>query len=480
MKRYYKIYPAVLFFLICIFHCSDPGASAASGGNNLNTNNTNNTNTITGFRPDMYFFNYPEGNFIYDNPVAGHDDVAYDMEIQSDGNILVVGSTKDWPGNDLIIWRVDTYGYLDTTFNSTGILTYNGAANYTDFAKAVAIQNDGKIIVAGGSTETSMGNLDMFVMRLNPDGSLDTTFNTTGIFVHDGAGANATNPPDPGKDFANDIVIQNDGKIVIVGSSEDSRINGYYTTVVWRLNPDGTLDTTFNATGFWASTVNAVTGNEAHSVALQSDGKIVVAGYRDYSMRLLRFNPDGTPDTSFNLTGEVLFNYDNFGGSGSNALANDVVVLSDGKILVTGLVAGSNRSDLVVWRYNTDGSLDQTFAGNGFDVHGFLWVFEVWSDAGNAILVQNDGKYIILGSDTVGSMLLVRYNSDGSHDNTFINGGETSVDYYTIRHTAGAAVPDDGYALAFDSEGRLVIAGSGKNGTLSSANLDMVIWRYLF
>jgi uncharacterized delta-60 repeat protein len=239
--------------------------------------------------------------------VGSNFDVAKGVVIQPDGKIVVVGL-----GNGFTLARYNTDGRLDTSFNGTGKVTtlFNGGAAAN--AYAVALQADGKIIVAGSSLN------DFALARYNTNGTLDTSFNSTGT---------VTTPIGNGDDAANAVAIQPDGKIVAAGYAKFAN----YDFALVRYNTDGTLDPAFNGTG----KVTTAFGNGddfAKAVAIQRDDRIIVAGYAQFGnndFALARYNADGTPDASFNTTGKVTTP---IGNNDESALA--VALQIDSKIVI--------------------------------------------------------------------------------------------------------------------------------------------------
>jgi len=223
------------------------------------------------------------------------------------------------------------------------------------------------------------------VVRYNTDGSLDTTFNTTGI---------VTTPIGSDDDTGQAIAIQPDGKIVVVGYSGYSDIS--YDFAVVRYNTDGSLDTNFNTTGKVTTDFDS-NRDKGRSVALQSDGKIVVAGevvlsypkdYQHYGVA--RYNTGGSLDTTFNTTGKVTFDF-----SGNSCYAGAVALQSDGKILVAGTSnPGGWDQEFGIARLNSSGSLDTSFSSDGQVTTGFGGNFEY--AYGN--IIQTDGKYVVVGT----------------------------------------------------------------------------------
>ncbi len=394
------------------------------------------------------------------------------VAIQSDGKLVIAGT---YPGvSDIAIWRKLSTGAGDTAFNATGKLTLNNVAggNGTDSAEAIAIQADGKIVIAGYSTGPA-GNNDMILGRYNPDGTADTTFNTTGWVVHhNAAGGNS-------HDYGKSLVIQPDGKLVVAGYSRNAAAN--FDMVIWRYNTNGTPDTSFNATGFVVHD-SAAGGNGTdygYSIAIQPDGKLLVTGSSVSSggnsdMTIWRYNSDGTPDTSFNTSGYAVHN-SAAGGTGSDG-GYSVAIQADGKVVVGGLsFNAAGNFDMTIWRYNANGTLDTTFNGTGFLFHDSAAGGNA-NDMAYSIVLQADGKIVATGysaqTATNYDMALWRYNSDGTLDTGFNGSG-----FVTHNSAANGNGNDYGNAIAIQpGDGKLVVAGSSAD---LLGNQDMAVWRYL-
>ena len=237
-------------------------------------------------------------------------------------------------------------GDLDTSFDSDGKVTTE-VGSTDDFARSVAIQSDGKIVAAGFSSNGS--DWDFALVRYNTDGSLDTSFDSDG---------KVTTAIGSGDDHAVSVAIQSDGKIVAAGYSNGSN----WDFALVRYNTDGSLDTNFDSDG---KVTTAIGGGAdyAVSVAIQSDGKIVAAGYSNgsnFDFALVRYNTDGSLDTSFDSDGKVTTDF----GSGSD-YGSSVTIQSDGKIVAAGGSSNGSNRDFALVRYNTDGSLDTSFDSDG-------------------------------------------------------------------------------------------------------------------
>ncbi|MEJ6022057.1 Ig-like domain-containing protein [Ramlibacter sp. PS4R-6] len=324
---------------------------------------------------------------------------AADMVLQADGK-MVVGGTQNSGGFGVI--RYNTDGSLDTSFNGTGVASVQvGPAS--ESGQAVAVQADGRILVAGMANWHPVNGYQTFaIARLNSNGSLDTTFNGTGSELI-GLGNRFS--------VIRDIALQADGKIVVAGSNDNSDFQ------VMRLNSNGSLDTSFSGDGIattdFGSGGQFGTPDSATGIAMQSDGKILVAGGSGGSFAIARYNTDGTLDTAFNGTGKVLTNL----VPTANVSVQGIALQADGKFVVTGY-ADEAHSDVVTMRYNANGSVDTTFNGTGYvltDLHGN-------TEMGGSVSVQADGKIVVAASTTEGieaDVLVARYNADGSLDTSF-------------------------------------------------------------
>ena len=319
--------------------------------------------------PYFYYYSSKDTSF---NIGSGFDALVFSTDIQSDGKILVGGLFNLFTGatqNFLI--RLNTDGSKDTSFNI--------GSGFNSGVYSMAIQSDGKILV-GGVFTTFSGGSQNYLIRLNSNGSKDTSFNI-------GSGFDSQ---------VNSISIQSDGKIVVGG--EFTAFNDLPQNYLIRLNSDGSKDTSFNiGTGF---------NFFVDTLEIQSDGKILVGGLFNLftgatQNRLIRLNTDGSKDTSFNI------------GSGFNSNVYSMAIQSDGKILVGGeftTFTGSTQNRLI--RLNSNGSKDTSFnIGSGFN--GYV----------RSIKIQSDGKILTGGDFTsfsdVTQNFFTRLNSNGSRDTSF-------------------------------------------------------------
>jgi len=323
-------------------------------------------------------------------------------------------------------------GTLDTTFGKKGIVTTDSSEAKTVFTSS-AVQKDGKIVVAGYIFNGT--NYDFAVLRYNTDGSLDKTFSSDGIQVTDIGFLD---------NRANAVAIQTDGKIVLAGYASNGTNNDF---AVARYNNDGSLDKSFSSDGIQTTDFG---GNEpAQSIALQTDGKIVVAG----SYALARYNADGSLDATFGNNGKQI----------PNCNVTTVKLQKDGKIVVAGSVTTPEEYGgdgfLAVGRYNSDGSIDSSFSEDGILTAGVSNFFSDDPAYGSnikatSLYIQNDNKIIVGASGGYYErgtrnfhLCIARLNSDGSFDTSFAGDG-TQIGYFKNNSDdASVAVQDNGKIL---------------------------------
>ncbi|MBP7477595.1 MAG: T9SS type A sorting domain-containing protein [Chitinophagales bacterium] len=383
--------------------------------------------------------------------VGSDADMINSIAIQSDGKIVAAGSAKIGGVAKFAVLRYNSNGSLDNTFGTGGIVTTSIGSSSS--AASIAIQSDGKIVAAGYALNT---NGDFAVARYNSDGSLDITFDTDGI---------VTAPVGLGNDFANAMVIQADGKILLAGNVNIGSVLNFGLA---RLNTNGSLDITFNTTGV-LTTVFTGMPSEALSIAMQADSKIVVAGKAtannatSKNFALARYNTDGSLDITFDTDGMLTTDL----GTG-NDVGKGVKIQPDGKILVAGETQpGGNDENFALVRYNTNGSLDNAFGTGGIATTDFFTNI----DNPSSLVLQADGKIIVAGSSYNPSSFpdfsLARYEANGSLDNTFGTGGKVWTNFGTGANTVRA--------VALQADGKIVAGGSINSGTATS---DFALARY--
>ena len=292
------------------------------------------------------------------------------VALQTDGKIVAAGNMFDTAAN-FIVARYTTSGVLDATFGDSGITTT--VISDGGGASSVALQADDKIVASG--VAVIEGQPVFAIARFTSSGILDATFGTSGI-VTTAIGAAAK---------IESMVLQADGKIVVAGWAV---LNGLAAFTVARYNTDGTLDSTFGTAGIVAGNISGFF-ERAFSVALQSDGKIVVAGAAAGNFQTVRYNTDGSFDTGFGTGGAVVTNII----GNSRDVAHAVQIQADGKILVGGTTTINNENFFAMARYNSNGTLDTTFNNTGRVVRS------VGTDSQTfALELQSDNKILMAGT----------------------------------------------------------------------------------
>jgi uncharacterized delta-60 repeat protein len=366
------------------------------------------------------------------------------------GRMVVVGGSKDACENSAkTVWAVARYwpdGKPDLTFgpDGSGVVTMafsGGSGTY-----GVAIQLDGKILVAGGSPASKKGNAAYrpTIARFNEDGSLDVGFGAGGIVLISGTTWGVFRA----------VAIQSDGKIVAVGDSDS------YALVV-RLLPNGTLDATFASNGQFVYTGIPVSFSEARDVTIQtigSDQRILVGGNlsntyldRHYRFAIWRLTSSGALDPSFNVSGLVITGFD----SHSDTLEGVAVDPNDNNIVAAGYrdLTGIGLTQPVLARYEENGLLDLNFGGGQGKVLLSLRTNDERAHA-LAVAIQPSGHIVAGGSsESVPTLTAWRVDEFGAPDPSF--GGTGRVDHPI---TSGASYVS-GRAVALQADGIVVSAG---------------------
>jgi uncharacterized delta-60 repeat protein len=359
------------------------------------------------------------------------------MQVQPDGKIVVGGRIKgeeDFDGNpftvSFFLARYHPNGTLDASFGTNGKIVAPITPGGEIVSEDIALQPDGKIVPVGHS---NIGfAINFAINRYNSDGTLDASFGTGGRVVTP-------------EGYANEVAVQADGKIVVVGfGSFDGLGTGF---AVIRYNTNGSLDTSFGRGGK-VHTRFSTNIDGANAVMLQPDGKIVAAGLNissvneTYSFALARYNANGSLDSGFGVGGKVVHTLPN-----GSAILNDAVLQPDGRIVVVGR-GFANLPVSVIVRYNANGSVDTSFAQNG------IFTTEGNFDVSRGIALQSDGKLVAFGSArtdfTFNSRFAVaRLNPNGTPDTSFGTNGRVITPINSNSGAAGGAVQSDGKILAF-------------------------------
>jgi uncharacterized delta-60 repeat protein len=368
----------------------------------------------------------------------------FGVALQTDGKVVAVGSQ----GGDFLVARFNPDGSLDTAFNGGGTkkIDFGGA---TDTGNDVAIQPDGKIVVVGSTDAVAANGLDFAVARLNADGTLDTTFNTTGKLTVDFLAL---------ADTANSVALASNGDIYVVGTATQAA--GDTAFGVARVSgTNGALITAFGNNGKQFIDFGG-TADSGNGIDIAQDGKVIVVGTTNAvaangtDFAIARFDPTtGMLDATFNGTGQTTVNF----GAAANDGANDVNVLADGSMVVAGFtnIVGA-QFDAGVARLSAAGVLDPTFDGDGLANIDFGGA----ADSANRVGVLANGKVVLVGNNDADAVV-ARLNPNGALDTSFNGSGKTAIDFGGV---------DSGQSGVITPQGRIVItgtSGAGANGFLA-------------
>jgi len=378
--------------------------------------------------------------------LSARGDFAGAVAVQADGKLVVAGSAAyDTRDPKFALSRYNADGTLDTSFGGGDGRVTTNFTNREDAVYGLAVQPDGKIVAAGDAGFRT-GNSRFALARYNGDGTLDTSF---------GGDGKVTTNWTSGNDPVSSLLLQPDGKIVVAGGVAHNGRNP--RLAVARYEADGTLDATFSGDG--KVTTDATAAKDyANAVALQADGKILAGGIGQPRhvrgvFELVRYNANGTLDTTFSGDGALTTNFTRRDDS-----VQGIVVLSDTDIVAGGIAGYGGNARFALARYNADGSREAAFGGGDGKVTTDITagLDEAWD-----IVLQPDGK-VVAGGDAAGRggrFAAVRYLTDGTLDPTFGASGKAFVNF-TRRD-------DFAYGLTQQTaDGNLVLAGgSGWGGS---------------
>lgn len=385
------------------------------------------------------------------------NDGIFEMALQADGKVVTAGTAGSGPAlnSSIALARYNPDGSLDSTFGTGGKVSTNFSGG-DDWAASLALQPDGRIVVAGAVGFEPFNN-DSAVVRYLPDGTLDASFGVGGLVTVDFFGQH---------DGAYAVALQGDGKIVTLHA-----IGSLARWALVRYLPDGTLDASFGSGGRVITDVGPQ-DDRAEVLIIQPDGKLLVGGLTlvgtHNRIALARYETNGALDATFGTGGIVTTAFPD-ADAGAFALA----VLPGGKILVGGGGPGAGDpdfGDLLLARYTSDGTLDASFGTGGYvltDVNGS-------TDNGLAMAVVADGKILLAGQawgPTQGDFVVVRYHADGSRDTSFGADGKVVTDFFT-----GNDAAQDVLLLG---DGRIVLGGGATNPPEDFFGGEFALARYL-
>lgn len=289
-----------------------------------------------------FVFNLPSQTLNYETPA---------MAIQSDGKIVLASRPNVYVADGggvrqisapIVVTRHNASGSTDKAFGSNGYVSTVTYPGHFSYVTSMAIQADGKIVIAGYDTPTDGSTSDFAIARYNTNGTLDTSFDGDGIARVGFVGYS--------NDYAKAVKVQTDGKIVVAGHSNIGAY-GFEAFAMARLNTNGSLDSSFGSAGLVKTGFGLGSRAFANDMVIQADGKMVLAGkanpVSDFDFALARYNTNGSLDTTFGTGGKVTTS---FGNSYVEDSATNVV-LQNGKIVVAGYTTNDDRT-LVMARYN--------------------------------------------------------------------------------------------------------------------------------
>jgi uncharacterized delta-60 repeat protein len=362
------------------------------------------------------------------------------IALQPDGKIVAGGWVGDSEAtSDFALARYYSNGELDLSFHGDGkVVTSLGER--TDILYGLTVQSDGKILAVGTSFYGPKTRR-LAVVRYKTDGALDASFHGDGIVT--------LNVGTTQMDTAYAVCVQPDGKIVIAGSAlmrvvgTNSQVSQNDFALV-RLNADGSLDETFGDDGK-VITDFGFGVDVAYALGLRSDGRIVLAGVAtngtDQDFALAQYQSDGALDRSFGDQGKVRTDF-----FADEDLIDSLTIQPDGKILVAGYATKSRVYNSALARYSDDGSLDDSFHGNGkltFEVKG--------NDIARGVALQQDGRIVVgiyANHGMTPEFAFARLLADGKLDETFYGSGKTSITFRQPAENFGIALTRDGYAIS--------------------------------
>lgn len=370
--------------------------------------------------------------------------------------------------------RLFAAGVLDKSFSADGkttiaeVMTASGLGNID--ARDVAVQSDGKTVVAGTFVQSGSSNTDgsFTVARFNLDGSLDQTFGSAG------KGIFSISVGKKGTDRVTSVAIQSDGKILVAGSTKVDRTAALDTTdfAVIRLLTTGRLDNSFDGDGM--RTIKIRESAQAEDIAVQSDGKIILAGsatefplFRatNTDMAVVRLKSNGSLDSSFNGGGIRTIGTEEKIDSGDTAAID-----SNGNIVIGGATFTNNLLAVSMARVKPNGTMDTSFGNNGRAINpiasqNFLQA--------SGMVIQGDGKIVVSGTNSkagVRNAVMVRYLTNGSRDLSFggVSGGVVLPPGLAIASDVIRSA-DGGLIVGGGTDGKFTLIGFNANGVLNSS-----------
>ncbi len=365
------------------------------------------------------------------------DNRVYSITTQNDGKIVACGSSNNSIVNNFLVIRSNSNGTLDSTFGGTGIISVP-VGSHDNIANSVLVQNDNKIVAAGYSNNGA--NYNFALVRFNPDGTLDNNFGNSGIVKTQNLSS----------DGINSIALQSNQMIVAAGYSYNGSNDVF---AIARYDTSGNLDNTFHSNGFIFTPIG--TGNsEAKTVLIQTNGKLIAVGQSFngsfIEAALVRYKDNGELDSTFGSNGIA----QNLIGTADDYISG-AVLQSDSKIVIAGYTSNNGNFNVFLARFKSDGIIDSTFGTNGYVISPVGTSY----DFANSLSIQSDGKLIVTGytqSGTKFNNFVMRFNNDGTVDNTFGTNG--------ILISIWGTSSEFTYASTLQSDGNILTGGFASDG----------------
>lgn len=387
------------------------------------------------------------------NGGAGHGEA-----IDSRGRIVVAGSTEASTGK-VAVARYLPNGKLDSSFGKDGLAIFRFSSGWST-GEAVAIDSNNRVVVVGQNRPPGSRARDIGVARLTGRGKLDPSFSGDGREVTHVGG-------EISKDEADSVAIDSAGRIIAAGSSKIGGQTPDFTLVRYRAN--GTLDPSFSGDGV-ARTSFGATGDLVHSVAIDSAGRIVAAGWAfatgpGYRGAVARYRPDGSLDPTFSGDGKTILGSS---GAGNELKLYGVAIDGLNRTVAAGYVFVDGTTHFAVVRLRPNGSLDTSFGGgDGMAIN--------FPKAGaSSVAIDPDGRIVVAGhvqpvSAGPEHFAIARYTPGGEPDTSFSGDGTVTTSVGKASQISVAS------AVAIDSLGRIVAAGQGSEGQ----GFEFALARYL-
>lgn len=371
--------------------------------------------------------------------IGGYFDVAQEVDVQKDGSIIVAGYGQESPSSykGLSIARYLKDGNMDYDFGNLGLIQKQTNSMEGEL-NSIEIQEDDKIVAVGYSISSNTNNEDLTLVRFTKNGILDKSFGNGGLVVTEISNQ---------KEICEAVAIQPDGKIICVGTTQH---DPNFDIFLVRYDEYGQLDYYFGQGGIVITDINS--GHDiVKSLAIQKDGKLIVAGFTyskdNFSMILLRYDTNGNLDSTFGKNGIAITNiYSSIGKL-------DLAIQNDGKIILVGPSKVNNTHHFTVLRFNTNGSLDNSFGKNGIT----QTIIGDFSEA-ESVALDSYGNIVVAGTTGLENedFVVAMYSQNGILDPGFGLNGITQVNFNNNS-------VDRAHSLAIDSDGNIIVAGETTN-----------------